>query len=65
MKLKLTMQTLSIFFVFAAICIAIEQYWSWGSFFEFDDIHHELFIFGFMFTGLTLWTTQSFKVKRK
>ena len=45
---------LIITFVSLALLISIEQYISWGKFFEFKDIHHEMFIVMFMFGALSV-----------
>lgn len=41
-------------FILIAVLISIEQYVSWGSFFEFKDIHHEMFIVMFIFGALLI-----------
>lgn len=41
-------------FVLLALLISIEQYVSWGSFFEVKDIHHEMFIVMFLFGALII-----------
>jgi len=41
-------------FVSLALLISIEQYVSWGSFFEFKDIHHEMFIVMFLFGAFSI-----------
>jgi len=45
---------LIIIFILFAVLISIEQYVSWGSFFEFKDIHHEMFIVMFIFGALLI-----------
>lgn len=37
-----------------AVLIGYHQYVNWGYWFEVKDIHHELFICMFAFSGLTL-----------
>jgi len=44
-----------ILFLAFAFLIALHQYIYWGKWFEFSDIHHETFIFGFIFAGLVLF----------
>ena len=41
-------------FITIGLLISIEQYISWGSFFEFKDVHHEMFIVMFIFGGLSI-----------
>lgn len=41
-------------FILFAVLISIEQYISWGSFFEYKDIHHEMFIVMFIFGAFSI-----------
>lgn len=52
---KKTLQNLAIVFLLVALAIGIHQYINWGIFFEVSDIHHELFIAMFGFSGAVLW----------
>ena len=45
---------LIIIFILFALLISVEQYISYGSFFEFKDIHHEMFIVMFIFGALSI-----------
>jgi len=50
-------------FILFAIIISVEQYISWGSFFELKDIHHEMFIVMFLFGALSI--TLLFLIKKR
>jgi len=38
-----------------AFLVALHQYLNWGVWFEFTDIHHELFIIALIFGGIVAW----------
>ena len=50
-----TMRKLAYFFLFLSFLIAFHQYIGIGSFWEMKDVHHELFIAMFGFSGILLY----------
>ncbi|KKN47250.1 hypothetical protein LCGC14_0664710 [marine sediment metagenome] len=53
MKYKIEHIFIGLFITFALL-ISIEQYISYGSFFEFKDVHHEMFIIMFLFGAFVI-----------
>ena len=45
--------------------IGIEQYFRCGSFFQLEDIHHEIFIVAFLMSGLTIILLNRFLKNKK
>ena len=44
-----------------AFLVALHQYVNWGVWFEFKDIHHELFVVALIFGGVVLLVWRSWK----
>lgn len=45
--------------------VSLHQFIFWGSFFEFKDIHHELFIVTLIFAGIIVLLVTKQKRRRK
>lgn len=55
------LQLLAISFFVVAFIISFHQYLIWGQWFEWKDVHHELFISAAIFAGILLILVSLFK----
>jgi hypothetical protein len=47
-----------IIFIITAMILALDQWWLWGSLFQFEYLHHETYIVALLFGAVVLYVVK-------